>query len=445
MTTNLSLTQSPAHSISQYHASPSSIFLLAPQEAIMAPFPLAEFIGKNGTYIIYLLIGMGFGAALEMSGFAISTKLTGQFYFKDQTVFKVMFTGVVVAMVLTFGAVGLGLARLQPRLGATDLPLVRHAGRSDDRHRLHHRWLLSQARPSSAWRPAKIDAFFYIGGVLTGIVIFGETFTHFDHFFNSASYMGRFTIPEWLGLPTSVVVFGVTVMAVLLIWGAEHLERVFRSDEENEQAGRPSRWRFAGAAALVAGAFGVLLLGQPSDADLWQRVAEEKEQALEDRLVQIHPAELRHLYYDPMVNLVMLDVRDESDYNVFHIRDSRRIDPEQLVEITPDLQASPGGTVIVLMGNDETRATEAWKSLVARDVRNIYILEGGLNNWLAVYGKGEYEQIASADDEALRYVFAAALGDQEEIATPHQHDDGIEYESKVIMEKKAPTGGGGCG
>jgi rhodanese-related sulfurtransferase len=290
----------------------------------------------------------------------------------------------------------------------------------------------------------KLDAFFFIGGVLTGIIIFGETFTYFDHFFNSG-YMGRLTIPEWLGLPVSVVVFGVTVFAVLLIWGSEYLERAFRSDEENQQAYPPSKWRFVGAGALIAAAFGVFLLGQPSDADLWQRIANEKEQVLEERLVQIHPAELRHLYYDPQVNLVMLDVRDESDYNVFHVRDSDRVDADQLVEITPDLQASPEGTVVVLMGNDEATATDAWKSLVARDVRNVYILEGGVNNWLAVYGEGAYEQIASADDEALRYVFAAALGDQEEIATPHQHDDGTEYESKVIMEKKAPTGGGGCG
>ncbi len=409
----------------------------------MAPFPLADFIGKNGTYIIYLLVGMGFGVALEMSGFAISTKLTGQFYFKDQTVFKVMFTGVVVAMVLTFGAVGLGLldfnrvwvppTYLWPgMLGGLMIGIG---------------FIIGGFCPGTSivgMATGKLDAFFFIGGVLTGIVIFGETFTYFDHFFNSG-YMGRLTIPEWLGLPVSVVVFGVTVMAVLLIWGAEHLERAFRSDDENKQAGTPSKWRFVWAGALIAAAFGVFLLGQPSDDDLWQRVADEKEQALEDRLVQIHPAELRHLYYDPLVNLVMLDVRGESDYNVFHIRDSERIDPEQIVEITPDLQASPQGTVIVLMGNDETSATAAWKSLVARDVRNIYILEGGINNWLAVYGEGEYEQIASSDDEALRYVFAAALGDQDEIATPHQHDDGIEYESKVIMEKKAPTGGGGCG
>jgi len=74
----------------------------------MAPFPLETIVGKFGTYLIYVLIGMGFGASLEMVGFGRSTKLTAQFYLRDMTVFKVMFTAVLVAMVLIFGAAGLG-------------------------------------------------------------------------------------------------------------------------------------------------------------------------------------------------------------------------------------------------------------------------------------------------------------------------------------------------
>lgn len=44
-----------------------------------------------------------------MAGFGDSRKLAAQFYFKELTVLKVMFTAIAVAMTLLFGAVGLGL------------------------------------------------------------------------------------------------------------------------------------------------------------------------------------------------------------------------------------------------------------------------------------------------------------------------------------------------
>ena len=77
----------------------------------MAPFPLplAEILGHWGQYVVYLLIGIGFGFALEMSGFANSKILAAQFYLRDMTVLKVMFGAIVTAMVLVFLTSGLGL------------------------------------------------------------------------------------------------------------------------------------------------------------------------------------------------------------------------------------------------------------------------------------------------------------------------------------------------
>jgi len=77
----------------------------------MAPFPLplAELMGHWGQYVVYLLIGIAFGFALEMSGFANSKILAAQFYFRDMTVLKVMFGAIVTAMVLVFLTSALGL------------------------------------------------------------------------------------------------------------------------------------------------------------------------------------------------------------------------------------------------------------------------------------------------------------------------------------------------
>ena len=77
----------------------------------MAPFPLnvTELLGQYGAYLVFLVIGFGFGYALEIGGFGNSKKLAAQFYFKDLTVLKVMFTGIIVAMVSVFLASALGL------------------------------------------------------------------------------------------------------------------------------------------------------------------------------------------------------------------------------------------------------------------------------------------------------------------------------------------------
>ena len=76
-------------------------------------FPLQAFQAVSAanpwTYVVFGLIGFAFGYVLEMSGFGNSRKLAAQFYFKELTVLKVMFGAIVVAMVLLFGAVGLGL------------------------------------------------------------------------------------------------------------------------------------------------------------------------------------------------------------------------------------------------------------------------------------------------------------------------------------------------
>ena len=77
----------------------------------MTPFPLNvyELLGQYGWIFVFLLIGFAFGYVLEIAGFGHSPKLAAQFYFKELTVLKVMFTAIIVAMVGIFIATGLGL------------------------------------------------------------------------------------------------------------------------------------------------------------------------------------------------------------------------------------------------------------------------------------------------------------------------------------------------
>jgi len=409
------------------------------------PLPLETLIGKPLMYLVFALIGFGFGFVLEISGFGNSKKLAAQFYFKDMTVLKVMFTAIIVAMVAIFTMVGLGILDFnQVWVNPTYLwpgivgGLIMGVG-----------FVIGGFCPGTSLVAAstfKIDGVFFVLGGLFGIFMFGETEQYFETWWNS-SYYGRLTIMDWLNLQTGVVVLGVVLMALFMFWAGEQLERKFGADD---QAPAPKA-RYVGAGVLVAAAVGVLLIGQPTTESKWVRVAPAKELALANREVQIHPGELLKIVGDDALRVVMLDVRPESEYNLFHIHGAQSIQPDKLASIIPELHAKQAlNTVFVLISNDEGAATDAWKVLTAESVPNAYILEGGINNWIATFGGEEVAMRptptpAPSGSDTLQYVFASALGDRYSAANPSPHEWELEYTPKVKLQMKRDKSGGGCG
>lgn len=410
----------------------------------MAPFPLtlSEILGHWGSYIVYLIIGFAFGYVLEISGFGNSKKLAAQFYFKDMTVIKVMFGAIVVAMILIFLTSGLGLldynlvwvnpTYLWPGIVGG---LIMGVG-----------FIIGGFCPGTSLVAAatlKLDGVFFVLGVFFGIFLFGETVGLYEGFWNS-SYMGRFTLPEFLNLDTGVVVLLITLMALFVFWGSEQLERIFGKKDP----AKAPRWRYSAAGVLALLAVGAIVIGQPTTADRWERIAEEKEAALSERAVQIHPGELLTIVDDPALKVRMFDVRSTADYNLFHILDAVNVQPEDIPALVPDLRLEPPNTVFVLMSNDEAAATDAWRTLVAESVPNVYILEGGINGWLDTFADDDFKSshtLISTSGEALKYTFEAALGDRYPASYPDPEHYELEYESKVELEIPRGPASGGCG
>ncbi|RPJ12034.1 MAG: sulfurtransferase, partial [Deltaproteobacteria bacterium] len=57
-----------------------------------------DALGTSRAFFLALLIGFGFGFALERAGFSSSRRLAGVFYFTDMAVVKVMFSALITAM-----------------------------------------------------------------------------------------------------------------------------------------------------------------------------------------------------------------------------------------------------------------------------------------------------------------------------------------------------------
>jgi hypothetical protein len=431
-------------------------------------FPLPSFLAVSAanpwTYVLFAAIGFAFGYTLEMSGFGDSRKLAAQFYFTELTVLKVMFTAITVAMVLLFGAVGLGILDfsqvwVNPTYLASGLVggLIMGVG-----------FIVGGFCPTTSLASAstgKIDGMLFMLGGFVGAFLFGETEKYFDGWYTNAGYYGRLTLDQVFGIPIGAVVVIVILMALFMFWGGEQLERIFGKKDLSKEP----KIRVAGAVALFAGAVAVLAIGSPSLVDKYNKVTFTRtetvevlnanpivntyvytaDEMLENRLAFTSPAEAFKAKFNQAMNPIYLDVRSEADYNLYHIEGAVNVPLERVLEVVPVLLSEPpANTVFIVMSNDEAAAVDAWKLLIGSSVQNVYILEGGVNNWIAFFGENDKALQAdpTAGNDQLGFIFPAALGSRYESCSPDPIEyEKLEFEQKIILQLKRDKSGGGCG
>ena len=194
--------------------------------------PLFKFgaFGDETSLLVAFVIGIAFGWFLERAGFGSAKKLVSQFYLNDLAVFKVMFTAIVTAMLGVFYLGWLGIldvkliyltdTNLWPQIAGG---LVLGIG-----------FVIGGYCPGTslvAVATGKIDALFFVAGVMAGVLAIGEAFPLVRAFYESGNY-GRLTLPEVLHLPYGVVVFLVVLMALGGFVLAEWAERRFAAPSE---------------------------------------------------------------------------------------------------------------------------------------------------------------------------------------------------------------------
>ncbi len=352
----------------------------------MAPFDLASSLGPVAYALVFGAIGFGFGAILEMGGFGDTRKLAAQFYLKDMTVLRVMFTAIAVAAVLVALAASFGLLDMsRVFVNPTYLwpgivgGLIMGVG-----------FVIGGFCPGTSLVAAstlKVDGIIFLVGALGGVWLFGETVGSFQAFWLSSN-MGRFTLPELFGLPVGTTVLLVVAMALALFWAGDLAQQVFGQGRAWAEVRRmPTRGALASGGALLAASLVLVAHGQPTPEEKFERMAPELRASVEERGIFVDPAEVVALRKDVAVKVQILDLRDEKDFLLFHVGGARRASVSELE--TPErlrtLVDQPGSTVTFLVGTGEPAALAAWKRLVAQGVPNLYVVEGGVNRWLERY------------------------------------------------------------
>jgi len=195
-----------------------------------APFYKFGLFGDSLSLVAAFIIGIGFGFFLERAGFGSARKLTAQFYLTDLSVFKVMFTAIVTAMVGLYylsvvGIVDLSLVYLTPTYLVPQLVggLLLGVG-----------FIVGGYCPGTscvALSTGRRDALMYILGILAGSLLFGEVFPLVKDFYY-ATPMGDLTLPRLLNVPYGFLVFLVVFMAIGGFAGATWVERWMAARKE---------------------------------------------------------------------------------------------------------------------------------------------------------------------------------------------------------------------
>ena len=187
--------------------------------------PLYEFgrFGDGTSLLVAVLLGIAFGWFLERGGMGNARKLAGQFYFTDLAVLKLMFSAIVTAMLGLFWLSWVGLLDLSrvyvpetfivPQLvGGVVFGIGFAVGG------------LCPGTSCVAAATGRQDGLALVGGMLTGVFVFGEAFPAVQRFADSTA-RGAWTLPDALGLSHGTVVGMIVAAALGAFAGAEWLER----------------------------------------------------------------------------------------------------------------------------------------------------------------------------------------------------------------------------
>ncbi len=374
----------------------------------MLPLDISAELGKAGGYLVFFLLGAGFGVALELAGFGDSRRLAAQFYLKDMTVLKTMFTGIVVACLLIFLSSAIGwLDFSQIAVNQTFLwpgiigGLIMGVG-----------FIVGGYCPGTslvATASLKIDGLTFLAGAVIGAGLFGESLPSFENFWNS-SFTDRFLLSDWLGWSIGATVFTVTVFALVAFYGAEKTEEFFRI----KGSGKAWSWKISkrsyiiGAGTLIAVAALIWFIGQPDPVRKWKLMESRYSAQITSKEIFIHPLEYVKTNSESSIKLITLDLRPEAEYAAFHLSGSENFKPGDILnpKMVFPLTQLPSQGVVVLIADQDSVSVKAWKYLKVQGVMNVYILENGLNDWKSLFAdktlEGKPVNLSSPSAEVLK-------------------------------------------
>ncbi|MFC1659934.1 YeeE/YedE thiosulfate transporter family protein [Gemmatimonadota bacterium] len=332
-----------------------------------AIFPLA-FASDEFRLLTGIVLGFLFGFTLERAGFGNARKLAAQFYLNDMTVFKVMFTAILVAMVGLYGLSALGFVDLSMVWINPTFTWAQVVGG----FLLGVGFIMSGLCPGTsvvAMASGRIDGWVTFGGIFAGIGLFTLTVDWVPGL-HALYEMGSGEVSvlhEVFGIPALVLALLVLAGALAAFVGAEKVEAFFqqkRPPVELTPSSRP-RLKFAMGGALGLSAIVALALSTPRSELPPIQMASMAPLSLAESIIEREPG------------LLILDLRADQDSEKGIPGAIPAGDEEEVLQA---LTMAPPRTTIVVY-DDTGRVFEApgtWPRTL-----EYLALEGGLEGWVS--------------------------------------------------------------
>ena len=189
----------------------------------MTPLTETGSLGPSGALIAAIAIGFAFGWFLERGGLGSAPKLAGQFYLTDLTVFKVMFSALVTAMLGAFWLDRLGLLQLD----LVYLPETFVVPQAVGGVLFGAGFLVAGLCPGTSCVAAaagRRDGVAVMAGMLLGVWVFNLAFDWIAPIY-SATPLGAVRLTDVAGINLGAGVAAVTAVAIAGFVVANRLER----------------------------------------------------------------------------------------------------------------------------------------------------------------------------------------------------------------------------
>ena len=374
-----------------------------------AIFPL-QIANPEVSLLTAIVLGGLFGFSLERGGFGNARKLAAQFYFYDMTVFKVMFTAILVAMVGLYSLVGMGYMNL-------DLLWINPTfvwGQLVGGFLLGVGFIMSGLCPGTSVVSAasgRWDAAVTLLGIFVGTAVFAvaaDVFPALEQLYQAGS-MDVSLLHEVLGVPPLVFAMGVLIVAGAGFIGAEKVESLFARKHEAIELTPVNKPRvkleLVGTLAVLA----LVGLGLRPKAPALPPV----------QAAAMAPLSLAEAIIGKDPALLILDIREDADAAETRIPGSYPATTPEAAEAL--LATAPVGATVVLV--DEHGALKQVPDGWRRNVEYRYLQDGFLGWELKVLtpvgpGDSQAEMEFAARQGQISAYFSGAAVQITEVAAP---------------------------